>query len=116
MTLPSGIDEEWDHFVENAPGGDLVQSSAWASTKQASGLIADRCVVRDGGGQIVAGASLIAKRLAPRVAIGYVARGPLEVQTQMHASRAHEVLEGLLAVAKAHCVRYLVVQPPATGA
>lgn len=66
---------DWDVFVSRAPGGDLVQSTAWARFRQAEGLECHRVVARDSA-TIVGGMQVYARRVgAWRLA--YVPYGPL---------------------------------------
>jgi hypothetical protein len=102
---------EWDAFVEAAPGGDLVQTSAWARSKRAVGLDARLVVVHDDRGRIAGGAHIVAKRIAPGVAAGSVARGPLA----RDAHAAEEVVARLVDEARAAGIRLLIAQPPAGG-
>jgi lipid II:glycine glycyltransferase (peptidoglycan interpeptide bridge formation enzyme) len=100
---------EWDDFVAGLPGGDLVQTTAWAASKQGLGLQARLAVVRERGA-IAGGGLLIVKRIAPRVAAAYVARGPIAHQSHPWASTV--ALDALIREARALATRFLIVQPP----
>lgn len=102
--------EEWDAFVGRVPGGDLVQTTAWAATKQALGLRASLVVVRDDRDGCVGGGLLITKRLGPGVAVSYVARGPVAHPGAPWASTV--ALDALVDRARSLHTRYLIVQPP----
>jgi lipid II:glycine glycyltransferase (peptidoglycan interpeptide bridge formation enzyme) len=103
---------EWDAFVEAVPGGDVVQTAAWAETKKALGFEACLVLVRDGGA-LVGGGHIIIKRFGPLGGVGYVARGPL--MAGVFSSRIAEVLDKIERVARARRVRHLIVQPPEGG-
>jgi lipid II:glycine glycyltransferase (peptidoglycan interpeptide bridge formation enzyme) len=104
--------EEWDAFVEAAPGGDLVQTAAWAETKRALGFEACLVLVRDGEA-LVGGGHIIIKRFGPLGGIGYMARGPL--MAGEFSGRIPQVLDEIEQVARARRVRHLIIQPPEGG-
>jgi lipid II:glycine glycyltransferase (peptidoglycan interpeptide bridge formation enzyme) len=104
--------EEWDAFVEAAPGGDLVQTAAWAETKRALGFEADLVLVRDGEA-LVGGGHIIIKRFGALGGVGYVARGPLVAHE--FSGRIPQVLDEIERVARARRVRHLIIQPPEGG-
>jgi lipid II:glycine glycyltransferase (peptidoglycan interpeptide bridge formation enzyme) len=111
VSMTDAVDaREWDAFVEDTAGGDLVQTTAWAATKRELGLGTRLVVVRRAGEGIVAGALLIVKRVAPLVSVGYVARGPLAASGDRSAAVA--ALDAAIGAARALGVRYLIVQPP----
>jgi peptidoglycan pentaglycine glycine transferase (the first glycine) len=99
----------WDAFVEATPGGDVVQTSAWARSKRAIGLGTRLVVVRDGGGEIAGGALILLKRVAPGLCAGSVARGPLLRDASVDA--AH-IVDRVLSEARGAGVRFLIAQPP----
>lgn len=70
-------DPEWDAFAEGISGGDLVQSTAWATAKMGLGLTTALVVVHGETGACIGGGLLIVRRLVAGLAVGYVARGPL---------------------------------------
>jgi hypothetical protein len=100
----------WDAFAERCQGGDLVQTSGWAKSKQAQGLRTLLAVVHDGAGDVVGGAPIVAKRIAPALSVGYVARGPLLLGGS--AADAGLVVDRVLTTALAAGVRLIIVQPP----
>ena len=102
--------EEWDALVARTPGGDLVQTTAWAATKQALGLETDLVLVRDLAGECVAGGLMVVKRLRAGIAVAYVARGPVADQASPWASVL--ALDAVVDRARALHVSYLIVQPP----
>jgi lipid II:glycine glycyltransferase (peptidoglycan interpeptide bridge formation enzyme) len=104
--------EEWDAFVEAAPGGDLVQTAAWAETKRALGFEACLVLVRDGG-TLVGGGHIIIKRFGPLGGVGYMARGPLVASGG--SRRLPVVLDEIERIARARRVRHLIIQPPEGG-
>jgi hypothetical protein len=107
--LPGPQEAAWDAFVEATFGGDLVQTSAWATSKRAIGLETGLAVVRDSSGEIVGGAQMIVKRVRPRLAAVSVARGPL---VREGSADAEVVVDRLLSEARAIGARFLIVQPP----
>jgi hypothetical protein len=103
-------DPEWDAFAEGISGGDLVQSTAWATAKMGLGLTTALVVVHGETGACIGGGLLIVRRLVAGLAVGYVARGPLAHPDTPWASSV--ALSALLERARALRVRYLIVQPP----
>jgi lipid II:glycine glycyltransferase (peptidoglycan interpeptide bridge formation enzyme) len=101
---------EWDRFVAASPGGDLVQSSAWAGFKRELGTNTHLVEIRRNN-EIVAGAVLHVRRVAPGIRVALVVRGPL-VGTDDVALRecAIDALERLAGTVSA---QVLAVQTPA---
>jgi lipid II:glycine glycyltransferase (peptidoglycan interpeptide bridge formation enzyme) len=102
---------EWDEFVKRS-GGDIVQTTMWASSKSSAGHLTILVEARDRR-DIVAGALLVTRRIGAGPRLGYIARGPvlganglpllgLVVDTAMEAARAHGVVG-------------LIVQPAMVG-
>lgn len=104
---------EWDRFVATVPGGDVVQTTAWAHAKRATGFEVTRVVSRRGDGTIVGGGFVVMKRFGPLGAVGYVARGPLLAPEA--AGAIGRVLDDVERAARARGVLHLVVQPPFEG-
>ena len=99
-----------DAFVARIPGGDLVQTSAWAATKRGVGLETELVLVRDRTGRCVGGGLLVVKRLRAGLAAGYVARGPLAQPSVPGTSAV--VLDAVIDRARSLRISCLVVQPP----
>lgn len=111
VTLAGAVrHEEWDAFVARIPGGDLVQTSAWAATKRGVGLETELVLVRDRTGRCVGGGLLVVKRLRAGLAAGYVARGPLAHPSVPGTSAV--VLDAVIDRARSLRISCLVVQPP----
>jgi hypothetical protein len=104
--------EAWDSFVAGCPGGDLVQTTAWATTKRAVGLHTSLTLAHGAGGNIVGGGLIIIKEVILGFRLGYVARGPL-IDTK--ATTADEVVGDLITSARDMGAQILVVQPPLNG-
>lgn len=104
--------DRWDQFVEATPGGDLVQTTAWAQTKRALGFEACE-LVSHRGDEIVAGGQIVIKRFGPLGGIGYIARGPLVSDGE--PGQIARILDEIERSARAKRVRCLIVQPPAGG-
>jgi lipid II:glycine glycyltransferase (peptidoglycan interpeptide bridge formation enzyme) len=116
----SPAERAWDRFVEAHPGGDVVQTAAWAQSKQATGFAVAVAVSRDASGVIAGGGLVIARRVAlaggrlPVATVGYVARGPLVTGTD--AATIDRVLDSIEAAARRLGIMHLVVQPSSDGA
>ena len=104
------FDAAWDDFVAGMPGGELAQTTAWASVKGALGLGTRLAVVRSEAGAIVGGGVVVGKRLAPGVSVAYVARGPLA--SPAHDAAGAAAVRAVQAAARHLGARLLVVQPP----
>lgn len=101
------LDEEWNRFVERHPHGHLLQSCQWAQFKSHHAWSACRVIARDGG-QIVAGAQVLFRRVGP-VAAAYVPKGP--VVEWDNAAQAAAVMDGLHAVCRRRRAIFLRVEP-----
>ncbi len=83
---------EWDQFVAEAPGGDIVQTTPWARFRQTQGFESQRIVGRIDG-RIVGGMQVLTRRLGP-LTVAYVPFGPLQHKdSEGAADRALEVLQ-----------------------
>ena len=102
----------WDGFVARCAGGDLVQTTAWATTKRAVGLHTSLTLAHGAGGDIVGGGMMIIKEVMLGLRLGYVARGPL-IDTK--ATTPDEIIGDLIASARDMGAQILVVQPPLNG-
>jgi lipid II:glycine glycyltransferase (peptidoglycan interpeptide bridge formation enzyme) len=100
---------EWDRFVAASPGGDLVQSSAWAGFKRELGATTYLVEIRRND-EIVGGAVLHVRRVAPGIRVALVVRGPLvrtdDVELRECAIEALERLAGTVSA------QLLAVQAP----
>lgn len=103
---------DWDRFVASCPGDNLVQTEAWANSKQRLGFATRNVILRENGA-IVGGASMIVKRVGPMGAVGYVARGPLLARPDR--TLAARLVDALEAAARAAGVWHLIVQAPEGG-
>ncbi|HZD10043.1 MAG TPA: peptidoglycan bridge formation glycyltransferase FemA/FemB family protein, partial [Candidatus Binatia bacterium] len=70
-------DPEWDAFLSQTRGSDLLQSSLWSQLKETVGWRVLRLVLRQEA-CIVGGAQILVRPLPfPLRAVGYVPRGPI---------------------------------------
>ena len=103
-------DKEWDAFLRQTEGGDLLQSSGWSQLKQKTGWQVRRLTVKRDG-RIVAGAQLLLRSLPfPLGKIAYAPRGP--VLSADEPELAQLVLDRLQTIARAQRLQLLIVQPP----
>lgn len=108
-----GPDTAWDRRVEATAGGDLAQTTLWAATRRRLGFRCLHVTVSRPDGSPVGGCLIYAKRVVPAIWVGFVPRGPL-----LFAERpqdAETVVREVVAVARRHGVRILVMQSPETG-
>lgn len=112
--IEAALDPSWDVLVEATAGGDLAQTTRWAAARKRLGFRCLQLMVRDTGGRTLIGGCLIyAKRLGPAVWAGFIPRGPL-LFTDCHIA-ASAMVEEIVALARAHNIRFLVLQPPEGG-
>ena len=105
-------DPAWDRFLERSPIGDLVQTTAWATTKRAVGLHTSLTTAHGPDGEIVGGGLIIIKEILTGFRLGYVPRGPV---LDANADVAEQVVDELIAAARANGVQMLIIQPPLGG-
>jgi peptidoglycan pentaglycine glycine transferase (the first glycine) len=95
-------DAAWNAWVAAHPHGHILQTSHWASLKCAFGWLADRVVLRaapEPDAPILAGASVLYRRLPWGQTLAYVPKGPLVDWTDRGQTRA------LLELIRATCSR-----------
>jgi len=110
-TVPPKDAQRWDQFLATTPGGDIVQSSVWASSKRVMGFDSQSIILFNED-QIWGGAQIIIKQFGP-FRVGYIARGPVMAFGYDH--RASELLDAVEKKARAFNVHHLIIQPPAGG-
>lgn len=101
-------DPAWDDSLASVPGGQHVQTSLWAQVKAELGWRAIRIQLGDDR-QLIAGAQLLLKPLSIMGALAYLPQGPL--LRHRDDALADVLLGAVHRAARAHRVRYLVVQP-----
>ena len=88
--------QEWNTLIRQLPRAHFLQTWEWGEFKaQSTGWNAERCLYRDTSENIIAAASILARRMGP-FRVMYVPKGPLfadEESTYMGAVLEH--LEGL---------------------
>lgn len=103
-------DAAWDALVEDVPGGDLVQTTAWASIRQRLGTRVCHLRVHAEDGMLFGGCLMQHRSLLPGLRIGAVPRGPLVFANRPDA--ADRVVQETIRTARRLGIRLLVVQPP----
>jgi peptidoglycan pentaglycine glycine transferase (the first glycine) len=79
-SVQSADDVAWDAWVASAPHGHILQTSRWARLKCAFGWRAERVILRtnpSADAPILAGASVLYRRLPWGQTLAYVPKGPL---------------------------------------
>ncbi len=102
-------DAAWDAMIEGMPGGDLVQTTAWASIRQRLGTSVCHLRVHGADGTLVGGCLIQHRRVMPGIRIGAVPRGPLLLRARPAA--AELLIQEVIAAARTLGIRLLVVQP-----
>lgn len=105
-------DAAWDDFVAASPGGDLVQTTAWATTKREVGLQTSLTTAHGPDGEIVGGGLVIIKEVLTGFRLGYVPRGPV---VNAGPDAASQVVDALISSARSKGVQLLIIQPPLGG-
>ena len=113
LSVETGGDSPlWDTFVGSAAGGHHAQTSLWARVKAVLGWEAHRLVIRDGD-TIVGGVQILTRSTGRLGRVGFAPRGPVLASAD---DRVIELLHtSLLEFGREHRIRYLKVQPPASG-
>ncbi len=66
---------EWDYFVQTHPAGHVLQTSRWGQHQAQFGWKVERVTITTD--QVVAGAQVLFRRLAPGLITAYIPKGPL---------------------------------------
>ena len=99
--------QAWDAMLRASPQGHLLQSWAWGEFKSRFGWRALRVAVEDGG-ELVAGAQILLRRL-PYRCLAYVPKGPcLDPSNEKHVDLLWTAVHR---VARAHGAIALKVEP-----
>ncbi|PKO21055.1 MAG: hypothetical protein CVU38_16850 [Chloroflexi bacterium HGW-Chloroflexi-1] len=109
---PVAPDAKWNAFVASHPHGHILQTSRWAGLKAAFGWTADRAVVRAGSepdAPILAGASLLFRRLPWGQTLAYAPKGPLVDWTD--AGQVRGLLAEMRGVCRRHRAALLKIEP-----
>ncbi|MBM4458579.1 MAG: peptidoglycan bridge formation glycyltransferase FemA/FemB family protein [Chloroflexi bacterium] len=112
------LDFAWDHFVATHPRGHLLQTSGWARLKAAFGWRAARATLwddrraghaRPADAALLAGASLLFRRLPWGQTFAYAPKGPLV--NWEDAGQVRGLLAEATAVCRRHWAAVLVIEP-----
>ncbi|MFL5285619.1 MAG: lipid II:glycine glycyltransferase FemX [Rhodopila sp.] len=107
------IDPAWDDAVGRLPGGDLIQTTRWAATRQQIGMQVHRLRLSAPDGSLLAGALIQCRRIMPGVKIGAVPRGPLLFAEK--PGLAGRLMQEMVLMARRAGIDLLIVQPPIGG-
>ncbi len=101
---------QWDAFVTAHPRAHILQLSAWGTLKSAFGWRAERVALAGTGGQIVAGAQVLFRRLPLRLGtMAYIPAGPLVDWED--AAQVRALLAAIDGVARRHRAALLKIEP-----
>jgi len=103
------IDAAWDDAVAALPGGDLVQTTHWAATRQQIGMRVLHLRLSTPDGTALAGCLMQCRRIAPGFWIGAVPRGPLLFSEE--PSLADRLIRELIRAARAAGLSLVIVRP-----
>jgi lipid II:glycine glycyltransferase (peptidoglycan interpeptide bridge formation enzyme) len=106
-------DAAWDALVEATLGGDLVQTTAWAASRQRLGYRVRHIRLCAADGSLVGGCLIQFRPMLPGIWIGAVPRGPLVFTDE--PGMAEQVVQEMVSAARQLGIRLLVVQPPSNG-
>jgi hypothetical protein len=104
------IDPAWDALVEAALGGDLVQTTLWAATRQRIGARVRHLRLCASDGTPVAGCLIQYRRVLPILSVGVVPRGPLVFVDR--PGLAGRMVREMIRAARRAGIFLLFVQPP----
>ncbi len=105
-------DSEWDAFLARTPGGHHVQSSMWARVKAGTRWDTIRLVARQEG-QIIGGAQLLIRHMAPLASIVYLSKGPATGVPDLSLTEA--IVHKSIEIAKQKKALLFAIQPPNNG-
>ncbi|NDJ74775.1 MAG: peptidoglycan bridge formation glycyltransferase FemA/FemB family protein [Chloroflexi bacterium] len=109
-TTFSPTPDEWDTLVEQHPRGHLLQTSAWGDLKAAFGWTPLQVGLAGENGALVAGASVLLKRLPYRLGRwAYVPYGPVVDWSDGEQVRA--LVAAIDDAARQHGVAFLKIEP-----
>jgi hypothetical protein len=101
----------WDKLVEQTPGTDVTQLSAWATLRREVGF-APLHLLAEQDQRLVGGAQILLRRLPVFGCIGYIAYGPLVALDAPDPGAARSALVAAVAAVGRRQLRALFVQPP----
>jgi lipid II:glycine glycyltransferase (peptidoglycan interpeptide bridge formation enzyme) len=102
-------DPEWDSFLASTSGGHHVQSSMWAQVKAKINWKVSRIVVKEQG-QIIGGAQLLIRKLAPLTSVVYLSKGPVLGFSSLPLFE--RIVRQVIEIAQKNNALLLAVQPP----
>jgi lipid II:glycine glycyltransferase (peptidoglycan interpeptide bridge formation enzyme) len=105
----SAADAAWDAFVAGHPHGHVLQTARWARLKSAFGWRADRATLAGPDGAIIAGASLLFRRLPWGQTLAYAPKGPLVDWSD--AAQAGALMERVRATCRKRHAALLKIEP-----
>ncbi len=106
---PANTDSAWDVFVAGHPHGHVLQTSRWAQLKAGFGWSADRVVLTAPDGVVVAGASLLFRRLPWGQTLAYAPKGPLV--NWADPQEARRLLDAVQESCRRHHAALLKIEP-----
>jgi peptidoglycan pentaglycine glycine transferase (the first glycine) len=102
-------ESDWNSFVAAFPGGHVLQSSEWGQLKERFGWQVARVAI-EGGGQWLAGAQVLFRRLPLRLrTIAYVPKGPITDWTDAEVTQT--LLEALHHLCRQRRAIFLKIEP-----
>ncbi|MFL5285618.1 MAG: lipid II:glycine glycyltransferase FemX [Rhodopila sp.] len=108
-TADARIDPAWDDAVATVLGGDLVQTTRWAATRQQIGMRVHHLRLFTPDGTILAGCLIQCRRILPGIWVGAVPRGPLLFTEEPNL--ADRLVSELMRTARAAGLVLLIVRP-----
>jgi lipid II:glycine glycyltransferase (peptidoglycan interpeptide bridge formation enzyme) len=102
----------WDAFVTSHPDAHILQSADWGRLKSAFGWSSQIVAVDDDGGQIVAGALILYRRLPLRLGtMAYIPAGPLFCSDDPKYPANVLLWQAIDSSAHSHQAAFLKVEP-----
>lgn len=107
-------DLKWNQFIACAPSGHHVQTSLWGQVKAVLNWKAERIMITEPGGCIVAGAQILIRSFTPLFHVAYLTKGPVLLNNDL--ALAQEMIRHVIEISREHHAQILAIQPSNNGA
>ncbi|MBE0681813.1 MAG: peptidoglycan bridge formation glycyltransferase FemA/FemB family protein [Anaerolineales bacterium] len=106
-------DLKWNEFVASVPSGHHVQTSLWGQVKAILDWRAERILITEQDGRIVAGAQILMRPFAHLFTVAYITKGP--VLAREDSACAEIIIQTAIQIGRENHAQMLAIQPPNNG-